>query len=29
MQTEEGTVITIPNGKIWGGVIKNKREKTS
>jgi len=29
MQTEEGTVITIPNGKIWGGVIKNKRKKTS
>jgi len=24
LQTEEGTVITIPNGKIWGGVIKNK-----
>lgn len=24
MRTEEGTLITIPNGKIWGGVIKNK-----
>ncbi len=24
MRTEEGTIITIPNGKIWGGVIKNK-----
>ncbi len=24
MRTEEGIVITIPNGKIWGGVIKNK-----
>jgi len=24
MQTEDGTVVTIANGKIWGGVIKNK-----
>ncbi|MCD6135169.1 mechanosensitive ion channel family protein [Candidatus Bipolaricaulota bacterium] len=24
LRTEEGIVITIPNGKIWGGVIKNK-----
>ncbi len=24
LQTEEGTIITIPNGKIWGGVIKNR-----
>ena len=23
LRTEEGTVITIPNGKIWGGLIKN------
>ncbi len=24
LRTEEGTMVTIPNGKIWGGVIKNK-----
>jgi len=23
LRTEEGTVITIPNGKIWSGVMKN------
>lgn len=29
MRTEEGTVITIPNGKIWGGVIKNKGQRAT
>ena len=27
--TEEGTVITIPNGKIWGGAIKNNGRRAT
>lgn len=29
LRTKDGTVITIPNGKIWGGVIKNKGQQTT